>query len=795
MGKISMDCIVNIPCFLLPLQIRNLKQQIDMVKITKEAALEYHQSGRPGKIEVKPTKPYRTQTDLSLAYSPGVAYPCLEIQENPDNVYKYTDKGNLVAVISNGTAVLGLGDIGAMSGKPVMEGKGLLFKIYGGIDVFDIEVDEKDPEKFCEAVERIAPSFGGINLEDIKAPECFYIEDRLKKNLNIPVMHDDQHGTAIISAAGLKNALEVAGKDISKVKIVVNGAGAAAISCTKLYCALGAVKENIIMIDSKGVITSDREKLTEQKKLFATDRRDVHTLEEAMVGADVFVGLSKGNILTQAMVRSMADCPIVFALANPVPEISYEDAMASRPDVLMATGRSDYPNQINNVIGFPYIFRGALDVHAKAINEEMKMAAVHAIANLAKETVPDVVNDVYHVSDLTFGPKYFIPKPVDPRLITEVSAAVAKAAMDSGVARHPITDWEAYKKGLMQLLGQETKLTRKLHDTARLHPQKVVFAEGGHPTMMKAAVQAKQEGICDPILLGNPDRLHRLAQRLKLDLSNINIIDMRADQEQGRRATYAKHLAEKRQRQGYTFQEAYDKMYERNYFGMMMVEQGEADAFITGLYTKYSNTIKVAKEVIGIRKEYETFGTMHILNTKKGTYYIADTLINRHPDKNILVDIARLSAHTVRFFNEEPRIAMISYSNFGTDETGSPTNVHNAVAEMQERYPDLAIDGEMQVNFALNKQLRDDKYPFTRLKGLDVNTLVFPNMSSANGSYKLLQALDPDAEIIGPIQMGLNKPIHFTDFECSVRDIVNITAVAVLDAYVEKLKRSALVLF
>ena len=766
-----------------------------MVKITKEAALEYHQSGRPGKIEVKPTKPYRTQTDLSLAYSPGVAYPCLEIQDNPDNVYKYTDKGNLVAVISNGTAVLGLGDIGAMSGKPVMEGKGLLFKIYGGIDVFDIEVDEKDPVKFCEAVERIAPSFGGINLEDIKAPECFYIEERLKQNLDIPVMHDDQHGTAIISAAGLKNALEVAGKDISKVKIVVNGAGAAAISCTKLYCALGARKENIVMIDSKGVITRDRENLTEQKKLFATDRKDVHTLEEAMVGADVFVGLSKGNILTQAMVRSMADRPIVFALANPVPEISYEDAMASRSDVLMATGRSDYPNQINNVIGFPYIFRGALDVHAKAINEEMKMAAVLAIAKLAKEAVPDVVNDVYHVSELTFGPKYFIPKPVDPRLITEVSAAVAKAAMDSGVARHPITDWATYKKGLMQLLGQETKLTQKLHDTARLHPQKVVFAEGGHPTMMKAAVQAKQEGICDPILLGNPDRLNRMAQRLKLDLSDINIIDMRADQEQGRRATYAKHLAEKRQRQGYTFQEAYDKMYERNYFGMMMVEQGEADAFITGLYTKYSNTIKVAKEVIGIRKEYETFATMHILNTKKGTFYISDTLINRHPDKNILVDIARLSAHTVRFFNDEPRIAMISYSNFGTDDSGSPINVHKAVAEMQERYPELAIDGEMQVNFALNKQLRDDKYPFTRLKGLDVNTLVFPNMSSANGSYKLLQALDADAEIIGPIQMGLNKPIHFTDFECSVRDVVNITAVAVLDAYVEKLKRSALVLF
>jgi malate dehydrogenase (oxaloacetate-decarboxylating)(NADP+) len=770
--------------------LRNDIKSVNMVKITKEAALEYHESGRPGKIEVKPTKPYRTQTDLSLAYSPGVAYPCLEIQKNPDDVYKYTDKGNLVAVISNGTAVLGLGDIGAMSGKPVMEGKGLLFKIYGGIDVFDIEVAEKDPEKFCEAVEKIAPSFGGINLEDIKAPECFYIEERLKKTLDIPVMHDDQHGTAIISTAGLKNALEVAGKNISEVKIVVNGAGAAAISCTKLYCALGARKENIVMLDSKGVITSDREKLTPQKALFATDRRDVHTLKEAIKGADVFVGLSKGNVLSQDMVRSMAANPIVFALANPVPEISYEDAVASRPDVLMSTGRSDYPNQINNVIGFPYIFRGALDVHAKAINEEMKMAAVMAIANLAKEPVPDVVNNVYHVNDLTFGPKYFIPKPVDPRLITEVSAAVAKAAIDSGVARRPITDWDTYKKNLLQLLGQETKLTQKLHATARMHPQRVVYAEGGHPTMMKAAVQAKQEGICSPILLGNPDRLKRMAQRLKLDLTDIQIIDMRADQEQGRRATFAKHIAEKRARQGYTFQEAYDKMYERNYFGMMMVETGEADAFITGLYTKYSNTIKVAKEVIGIRPEYKTFGTMHILNTKKGTFYIADTLINRHPDENILIDVARLSAHTVRFFNEVPRIAMISYSNFGTDEVGSPVKVHNAVTEMQRMYPDLAIDGEMQVNFALNKELRDDKFPFTKLKGMDVNTLVFPNMSSANGSYKLLQALDPDAEIIGPIQMGLNKPIHFTDFECSVRDIVNITAVAVLDAYVEKIKNT-----
>ena len=759
-----------------------------MVKITEEAALAYHANGRPGKIEVKPTKPYRTQTDLSLAYSPGVAYPCLQIQKNPDDVYKYTDKGNLVAVISNGTAVLGLGDIGAMSGKPVMEGKGLLFKIYGGIDVFDIELNEKDPEKFCETVERIAPTFGGINLEDIKAPECFYIEERLKKNLDIPVMHDDQHGTAIISAAGLKNALEVAGKDITKVRLVVNGAGAAAISCTKLYVALGVKKENIIMLDSKGVITSDRPNLTPQKKLFATDRRDVHSLEEAIKGADVFVGLSKGNILTQDMVRSMAEKPIVFALANPVPEISYEDAMASRPDVLMSTGRSDYPNQINNVIGFPYIFRGALDVHAKAINEEMKMAAVNAIADLAKQPIPDIVNEVYHVNDLSFGPNYFIPKPVDPRLITEVSAAVAKAAMESGVARTPIKDWEAYKDHLRQLLGQETKLTRTLHATAALHPQRVVFAEGGHPTMMKAAVQALQEGICHPILLGNPDRLTRIANRLKLDLTGVEIIDMRADKEQGRRATYAKHLAEKRARQGYTFEEAYDKMYERNYFGMSMVEQGDADAFITGLYTKYSNTIKVAKEVVGVRIDYNTFATMHILNTKKGVYYLADTLINRHPDQNVLYDVARLSAHTVRFFNDEPVMAMISYSNFGTDEIGSPQKVHQTVEMMQHDYPDLAIDGEMQVNFALDKELRDAKYPFTRLKGKDVNTLVFPNMSSANSSYKLMQSLDPDVEIIGPIQMGLNKPIHFTDFEASVRDVVNVTAVAVIDAYVDKVK-------
>ena len=760
-----------------------------MVKISKEAALFYHENGRPGKIEVKPTKAYRTQTDLSLAYSPGVAFPCLEIQQNPNDAYKYTDKGNLVAVISNGTAVLGLGDIGALSGKPVMEGKGLLFKIYGGIDVFDIEVAEKDPEKFCEAVEKIAPTFGGINLEDIKAPECFYIENRLKQTLDIPVMHDDQHGTAIISAAGLKNALEVKGKDIKKVKIVVKGAGAAAISCTKLYMALGAQKENIVMLDSKGVISVDRENLTEQKKFFATTRCDIHTLEEAIKGADVFVGLSKGNVLTQDMIRSMADAPIVFALANPVPEISYEDAMASRPDVLMSTGRSDYPNQINNVIGFPYIFRGALDVHATAINEEMKMAAVLAIAELAKQPVPDVVNDVYHVNNLTFGPDYFIPKPVDPRLITEVSAAVAKAAMESGVARKQITDWSAYKNHLREMLGQETKLTQKLYDTARNHPQRVVFAEGIHPTMLKAAVQAKAEGICQPILLGNDERIVKLAKELELSLEGIEIINLRHDREAERRERYARLLTQKRQRDGYTFQEANDKMFERNYFGMMMVETGEADAFITGLYTKYSNTIKVAKEVIGIRPEYKHFGTMHIINSPKGTLFLADTLINNNPDTEELVDLAKLSAKAVGFFNEKANIAMVSHSNFGSDTSEGSKKVRKAVAILQEEEPQMAIDGEMQIGFALNKEMRDELYPFNKLYGKDVNTLIFPNLTSARSSYKMLQALNTDVEIIGPVQMGLNKPIHFTDFGSSVRDVVNITAVAVIDAYVDKLKQ------
>ena len=577
----------------------------------------------------------------------------------------------------------------------------------------------------------------------------------------------------------------MAGKKIEDVKIVVNGAGASAVSCTKLYVSLGARLENIVMVDSKGIISKERTDLNEQKKFFATDRTDIHTLAEAIKGADVFLGLSKGNVLSQDMVRSMADHPIVFALANPTPEISYEDAMASRPDVLMATGRSDYPNQINNVIGFPYIFRGALDTRATAINEEMKLAAVRAIAGLAKKPVPDVVNEAYHVNNLSFGPEYFIPKPVDPRLITEVSMAVAKAAMDSGVARKQITDWEGYKNHLRELMGQENKLTRQLYETARRCPQRVVFAEGTHPNMLKAAVEAKSEGICNPIILGNEERIEKLAKELDLNLEGIEIVNLRHDREAERRERYARILCEKRAREGANFQEANDKMFERNYFGMMMVETGEADAFVTGLYTKYSNTIKVAKEVIGIQPEYKHFGTMHILNSKKGTFFIADTLINRHPDTDTLVDIAKLSAKAVRFFNQEPVMAMLSYSNFGSDQEGSPAKVHEAINYMHQNYPELAIDGEMQVKFALDNTLRDEKYPFTRLKGKEVNTLVFPNLSSANATYQLIQNMS-ETEVIGPIQMGLNKPIHFTDIESSVRDIVNITAIACIDAIVAK---------
>lgn len=759
-----------------------------MAKITKEDALNYHEGRRPGKIEVVPTKPYFTQTDLSLAYSPGVAEPCLEIQKTPQDAYRYTDKGNLVAVISNGTAVLGLGNIGALAGKPVMEGKGLLFKIYGGIDVFDIEVNETDIDRFVDAVKAIAPTFGGINLEDIKAPECFEIERRLKEELDIPVMHDDQHGTAIISGAGLLNALEVNGKNIADVKVVVNGAGAAAISCARLYVSLGVTRENIVMLDSKGVISTTRANLTPEKKEFATERTDIHTLEEAVRDADVFLGLSKGNILTKDMVRSMAKDPVVFALANPVPEITYEDAMDSRPDVLISTGRSDYPNQINNVIGFPYIFRGALDTAATSINEEMKLAAVRAIADLAKKPVPEIVSKVYHVKSLSFGRDYFIPKPVDPRLLTEVSAAVAKAAIDSGVARKKITDWDAYKEHLLEFMGRESKLTQQIYDTARSGGQRVVFAEGTHPTMMKAAVLAKEEGLCHPILLGNDERIDKLAKELGLSLDGIEVVNLRHDREAHRRHRYAAILTQKRQREGYTFEEALDKMFERNYFGMMMVETGDADACITGLYTKYSNTIKVATEVIGLQEGYSHFGTMHIINSKKGTFFISDTLINRSHNADSLIDIVRLTEKTVRFFNHEPVMAMVSYSNFGSDKGSSAGHVHDAVERIQREYPDWCIDGEMQVNIAIDNELRDSKYPFSRLNGKSVNTLIFPCLNSANSACKMLQALSSDVEIIGPIQMGLNKPIHFIDFESSVQDIVNVTAVAAIDAMVNHCK-------
>ncbi|MBP3774242.1 MAG: NADP-dependent malic enzyme, partial [Bacteroidaceae bacterium] len=601
------------------------------MKISDEEALRYHSMGKPGKIQITPTKPYSTQKDLSLAYSPGVAVPCLRIQETPEDVYKYTNKGNLVAVISNGTAVLGLGNIGAMSGKPVMEGKSLLFKIYAGVDAFDIEVNETDPERFIQAVKAIAPTFGGINLEDIKAPECFEIENRLKAELDIPVMHDDQHGTAIISAAGLINACEIAGKKLEDVHMVVSGAGAAAISCTRLYMALGVRKENILMLDHSGVITSDREDLNPQKREFATERRDAHTLAEAIRNADVFIGLSKAGLLTQEMVKTMAEKPIIFALANPNPEITYEDAKEARPDVIMSTGRSDYPNQINNVIGFPYIFRGALDTAATCINEEMKIAAVRAIAELAKAPVPDVVNRIYQVNELSFGPDYFIPKPVDPRLITQVSIAVAKAAIKSGVARKEITNWGEYRIRLRELMGQETKFTRSLYDAARNNPQRVVFAEGSHPKMIQAAVQAKEEGICFPILLGNDEYIRQLAGELHLNLDGIDIINLRDNAVSQKRLAYAAQLAQMRQREGINYDMAKDMMNDRNYFGMMMVETGDADAFITGMYTKYSGTIKAAKAVIGIRPPYKHFGTMHIVNCKKGLYFLADTLINRHP--------------------------------------------------------------------------------------------------------------------------------------------------------------------
>lgn len=755
--------------------------------INKEDALNYHSKDKPGKIEVVPTKPYSTQRDLSLAYSPGVAEPCLEIEKDSHTAYDYTIKGNLVGVISNGTAVLGLGDIGAIAGKPVMEGKGLLFKIFSGIDVFDIEVDEKDPDKFIQTVKAISPTFGGINLEDIKAPECFYIEQRLKEELDIPVMHDDQHGTAIISAAALLNALDVAKKKIEDVHLVVNGAGASAVSCTRLYISLGVKKENIVMCDSKGAITVKRNDLNEIKKEFVTNK-DITTLAEALVNADVFLGLSKADVLTAEMVQAMNENPIVFALANPNPEIAYEKAIASRPDIIFATGRSDYPNQVNNVLGFPYIFRGALDVRAKSINEEMKLAAVKALASLAKEPVLDVVNSAYGLQRINFGKEYIIPKPLDPRLISRVATAVAKAAISSGVARKPIEDWDAYENKLSEMMGYSNKLIRELTNLAKSSPhrKRVVFCEGNHINMIKAALFSKEMGICEPILIGNDERIQAIARENGIDLNNIEIINHRDISEDTRRTQYAQILSDKRQRNGVTFLDAFEKMNDRNYFGMMMVETGEADALITGVYSHYKEFANTALEVIGYQPGYNHFAAMHILQTKKGPLFLSDTLINRWPSQEVLTEIAKLTHSAVKFFNNDPVMAMLSFSNFGADKDGSPFSISNTIQNLHETNPEIVIDGEMQVNFALNKKLRDQTFPFSRLYGKDVNTLIFPNLSSANITSKILIELGISGESIGPIQIGLNKPVHFTDIESSVRDIINLTTVAVIDAIVHE---------
>ncbi len=745
-------------------------------------ALEYHREGKPGKIEVVPTVPYSSQQDLALAYSPGVAYPCLEIEQNPQDAYEYTSKGNLVAVISNGTAVLGLGDIGALAGKPVMEGKALLFKIFAGLDCFDIEVNEKDPEKFIQIVKALSPTFGGINLEDIKAPECFEIERRLREECDIPVMHDDQHGTAIISAAGLINALEIQKKNISDIKLVVNGAGAAAVSCTRLYIALGVRPENVVMCDSKGVINRKRTGLNAQKLEFATDR-DIDTLEDAMKGADVFLGLSVKDVVTPEMLKSMNDRPIVFALANPDPEIAYDVAMESRPDLIFATGRSDYPNQINNVLGFPYIFRGALDSGATVINETMKLAAVKAIAALAKEPVPSVVNAAYEMSNLRCGREYILPKPLDPRLITTVAPAVARGAMESGVARRPITDWDAYNDKLRQLMGYDNKLMRRFTEEAQRNPKRVVFAEANTDNMLRAAVNAYQDGICIPILLGNEEMIEKRAARLGVDITGLEIVNLRHDREADRRARYAMNLAEKRQRDGMTYPEALEMMFDRNYFGMMMVETGEADAFIAGTYSGSHTPAEIAREVVGIRPTYNHFATMHILNTKRGVFFLADTMINHEMDEETLLDITRLARNSVEYFAHEPVMAMVSYSNFGSNKEVEPRLVHNVVEKMHKLYPELPIDGEMQVHYAINKKVRDSNFPFSRLNGKDVNTLIFPNLSAANTAYKMMLEMGL-AEAIGPIQMGLNKPIHFINVDSPVRDIVNLATVAVLDAAV-----------
>ncbi len=751
-----------------------------MSKISKSDALNYHQKGRPGKIEVVPTKPHNTQYDLSLAYTPGVAQPCLEIHKDRENAYKYTAKGNLVAVVSNGTAVLGLGDIGPEAGKPVMEGKGLLFKIFADVDVFDIEVNEKDPKKLIEVVKAIAPTFGGINLEDIKAPECFEIEETLKKELDIPVFHDDQHGTAIISAAGLLNALEVNGKAIEDIKVVVNGAGAAAVSCIKLYISLGVNPENVVMCDSKGVLNESRTDLNSIKKQFVT-KRNIHSLEEAMEGADVFLGLSVADVVTKKMIRSMAADPIVFAMANPNPEISYEDATAAREDIIMATGRSDYPNQINNVLGFPFIFRGALDVRATAINEEMKIAAAKALANLAREYVPEMVARAYNKQNIVFGREYIIPKPLDPRLITTVSTAVAKAAMETGVAKKPIKNWTAYKQELTNRLGLDHQLVMAIRNKARQNPKRVVFAEADNFKILKAAQFVINEGIAKPILLGNKEKILEMIKENQLKLGHVPIIDTFNIPDE-KRAEMAQILWEKRKRKGMTYNEAVERMYNRDYFGAMMVETGEADAFISGFARKYADTIRPAIHVIGVKEDSNHIAGMYIMLTKRGPIFLADTTVNIDPTSKTLADTTLLTAAEVKRFNIEPRIALLSYSNFGAFKgNGSPVRVKEAVSMIHEKYPDLMVDGEMQANYALNGKLRYKHYPFNKLKDLDANTLIFPNLSSGNITYKVLQSLGA-AEAIGPVLMGMKKPVHILQRDSSVREIINMVAIAVIDA-------------
>jgi malate dehydrogenase (oxaloacetate-decarboxylating)(NADP+) len=752
-----------------------------MAKFNKQDALDYHEQGRPGKIEVVPTKPYSTQRDLTLAYSPGVAEPCLRIAENKEDSYKYTSKGNLVAVISNGTAVLGLGNIGAEASKPVMEGKGLLFKIFADIDVFDIEVNTEDVDEFIRTVKNIAPTFGGINLEDIKAPECFEIERRLKEELDIPLMHDDQHGTAIISTAALINAVELSGKKLSEVRIVINGAGASAISCGKLYVAVGVKKENILMLDSKGPLTSSRTDLDENKLFFASQRNDVNNLSEALVGADVFVGLSKGNILNQEMVKSMAPNCVVFALANPDPEISYEDAVQARKDIIIATGRSDTPNQVNNVLGFPFIFRGALDVRATQINEAMKLAAVYAIANLAKEPVPDTVNLAYGARNLSFGPDYIIPKPIDTRLISTVSPAVAKAAIESGVAKKNIADWDAYKMELDNRLGKDNKLTKSLAAKAKSNPKKVVFTEADTYKILKAAQVVKDEGIAKPILLGNKAKIAKIIDDFCLELNDVPIIDPYSDDEEANRNSFAEALWKKRQRKGMTLYDCKKLMRERIYFGSMMVETGMADAMISGLTRKYSGTLVPAMHCIGVAESNKLVAGLYILITKKGPFFFADTTMNIDPTAEQLVEITLLAANTIKQFGIVPRIALLSYTNFGSVPGPVPDKVKKAVSILHDKHPGLNVDGDMQANFALNNNLLKEQFGFSQLVDKNVNTLIFPDLASGNIAYKLMQELG-GAEAIGPVLMGLRKPAHILQLGSSVREIVNMITIAVVDA-------------